>query len=272
MKIPPVSRNGNPYGKDQFSIHSTIQKTGLLLILIFLHGCFADHKTVVTLKCNGQSLSLISVNSTKFGTETRYLIIRYQNKPIAVLDDEHINKGLPYSSDVYNHWPLQYIDTVTHYDALPDNGGFRRQLKCVLYIDPGEFSENEFIEIANCLQENYVVFQKGIDGLREDKQPFQIGGLVYGSEDEFIKRYDNGARQSLEIFPDGRIAYISWERGIRSTIYNDKGPLIVMPGKRMAITDTLQMSVKQLKDYRNDLGKSITVDFDVYVDIRPQGR
>lgn len=45
-----------------------------------------------------------------------------------------------------------------------------------------------------------------------------------------------------------------------------------MPGKRIAITDTLQMSVKQLKDYRNDVEKSITADFDVYVDIRPQGR
>lgn len=87
-----------------------------------------------------------------------------------------------------------------------------------------------------------------------------------------VKCYKNVAGEIIEILPDGRIYRIDSERGITTKICDDKGPILVMPAQRIAITDTLQITMDQLKGYYNENGRSIAEDFELYIDIRPQGR
>ena len=87
-----------------------------------------------------------------------------------------------------------------------------------------------------------------------------------------VKHYKNVAGEIIEILPDGRIYRIDSERGITTKIYDDKGPILVMPAQRIDITDTLQITMDQLKGYYNENGRSIAEDFELYIDIRTQGR
>lgn len=113
-----------------------------------------------------------------------------------------------------------------------------------------------------------------------NKKSFVLFALIFLSACFFeqkpgegnVKHYKNVAGEIIEILPDGRIYRIDSERGITTKIYDDKGPILVMPAQRIAITDTLQITMDQLKGYYNENGRSIAEDFELYIDIRPQGR
>ncbi|HRP55551.1 hypothetical protein [Agriterribacter sp.] len=77
---------------------------------------------------------------------------------------------------------------------------------------------------------------------------------------------------AIEIAPDGSIVHINKDRGIIFRSTNGLGESVA-PGSRIAIEDTNQLTMQQIKTYRNiKTGRSITDDFILYYDLHFKSR
>ncbi len=134
------------------------------------------------------------------------------------------------------------------------------------------FGKGQFRSFCLCVQANLTAMQKAIDQNFPPADAIRMTGVVYGNKKDFTARYESDRNNAVEIAPDGSIVHINKDRGM--TFYSTNGlGESVTPGRRIAIEDTNQITMQQVKTYRNiKTGRSITADFSFYYDLRFKSR
>ena len=248
----------------------------VMLILLcfagFLQSCSQKRGKKFAINCANHPLELAHVEYTRFDAKGQYDELWYNQKKVVKINNENLNNGKPYTPGIYGNAPWQYFDTVAHaYRSRPNDSSALTKIRFMIYLDTANFTTREFNELAKCLEENMPSLQKVIDSNAGHYTVYQIGGLVYGNEKDFTGQYENEKNYVIQISPDGSIVHISYDRDMTITSSNGLGERVMMPGSRIAVADTNQITMKQLGNYRNKkTGRSIGTDFKLYYDIHPQ--
>lgn len=218
--------------------------------------------TLYQTQCDGKTLELQKVVKKTFETDYTSAHIVYADKAPIVLTTGAMSQSRPYEKAVYGKAPFHLFDFKPHtYEYF---GSTLTKLQTVIYVDPKNFSREEFETLLNCLQMHSDDFSKAIDG-DEKLQQFQIVGTVYGNHGDFIERFNKNAKDWYEVEPDGGTGRIQLDSmGMKGMRQESIGGISnVKPGRVIEITDPKEASLKMLSAYKNAAGKTLTERFHV---------
>jgi hypothetical protein len=232
----------------------------LCLLSIFLISC--NRKDFIKLgewNCGNEQLQLFKVDLVQYDYTAKYAALKFENKKAIELGGNAINNGMPYDTSVYLGKPFQWIDTTTTFSTR--YGSNEAYTRVIVYIPPAEFTQDEFYRFCDCVKSNSNAIIKAAEA-DSSFWPNKIAVIVYGNITDFTERYSKNKNDYYEIKPDGTISHVKKENG--TTIYSDQGfesRKIIMPGKRLQITDSSKINLTTLREYKNLKGRSVADDF-----------
>lgn len=260
-----VSSNGTIR---QLRFHAQMKPSSCFLLLIAtISSCTQERKTIYHTLCTGKKLELYHVSETRFDRTSEYHELRYNGNTIARIDQAAFSHARPYRKEVYGNVPWLYLDTVAGYDRNDAN-----RFAPMLYIDPEKCPRAAFNDLAQCLRENNKAIQQAADRDTPLIPPYRIAGLVYGREKDFEQRYRSADHQDrvIIIHPDGRLDHISKEGGMTMTSSGGLALYVALPGPRIAIEDSAQITISALRSYRHEqTGHTLETDFALYYAPKP---
>jgi hypothetical protein len=234
----------------------------LCLLSFFLTSC--NRKDFIKLgewSCGNGQLQLFKVDLVQYDYTAKYAALKFMDKKSIELDGNAINNGMPYDTSVYLGKPFQWIDTSTTFSTR--YGSSEAYTRVIVYIPPHEFTQAEFYHFSECVKSNSNAIIKAAEA-DSSFWPNKIAAMVYGNLPDFTERYSKNKNDYYEIKPDGTISHIRKENG--TTIYSDQGfgsRKVIMPGKKLQITDSLKINLTTLKEYKNQKGRSVADDFTI---------
>lgn len=241
----------------------------VFLPCLLLSCTHPDREAVFTAHCGEHTLHLEKVSS---GKGECYVEILYDDEKISNNHDDGFFSKTPYEATVYGTAEVLYFDTIHPPSNGQDTLKPLTENKIIFYMSPRKLTLRKFRSFSLCAQANLAAIQKAIDQNFPSPDAFSMAGIVYGNKKDFTARYESDKNNAIEIAPDGSIVHINKDRGM--TFYSTNGlGESVAPGRRIAIEDTNQITMQQIKAYRNiKTGRSITADFAFYYDLRFKSR
>lgn len=172
------------------------------------------------------------------------------------IDDKNTSPGYPYSFDMYKGVLHIILDSVSY----QYKNGYDNTAKdfAVLYVHPNKFSTEDFEVFSKFFQNEWQNIKSKVP-LNQGYRTLQIVALVYGTDEQFTHRFENG-KQSIEVWTDGQVNYSSGAGSVQSINLSEK---IQMPGKKIYVSENGQFTMDELRAFRNKKDKPLEMEFDV---------
>lgn len=172
------------------------------------------------------------------------------------IDDKNTSPGYPYSFDMYKGVLHIILDSVSY----QYKNGYDNTAKdfAVLYVHPNKFSKEDFEVFSKFFQNEWQNIKSKVP-LNQGYRTLQIVALVYGTDEQFTHRFENG-KQSIEVWTDGQVNYSSGAGSVQSINLSEK---IQMPGKKIYVSENGQFTMDELRAFRNKKDKPLEMEFDV---------
>ena len=242
--------------------------TLLLLSLLNMMCTTNTSKTLFSADCNGHTLQLKLFSKQTFETEYNHHELTNDNEVVDVIDYGRLSSQAPYDPAVYGNAPWHYLDTTQQSYQPSGFVGPVEKISVMLFVDDTKWTPQQFEQLYACMKQLHKAMQESM--MKEEKfQPYQFGGMVYGREANFVKKYAKTNNDYFEIYPDGRIIHTLTEffgLGMTTLSSNGLSDKVLMPGKRILV-NTAQLPMDKLNDYRSTkTNHSLSTDFNVEVD------
>lgn len=170
------------------------------------------------------------------------------------IDDKTTSPGYPYSLNIYKNVPHVIIDNLSHtYQNNYDESG---KDYAVLYVNPQDFSRENFKTLADFFQTEWLRIKTNVT-LQQGYRSLTIVALVYGTDEQFIHRFENG-NERIEVWTDGTINYSPGDGSLESTNLSKK---VHMPGDIITVRKNGKFSLTDLQKFRDKTDKSLDAYF-----------
>ena len=237
-----------------------------LLALLTITCTTNTSKILYTAECNGHILQLKLVSEQTFETEYNHHELTYDDKVVDVIDYGRLSSRPPYYPEVYGSTPWYYIDTTRQSYQPKGFVGPVEKIPAMLFVDTTQWTPQQFEQLYACVKQHSKPAQASM--MQEEKfQPYQFGGMVYGREADFVKKYVKTKDDYFEVYPDGRIIHTLTESlGMTTQSSNGLSNSVLMPGKRILV-DTAHLPLQKLGQYRNpQTNRRLQADFRIEID------
>lgn len=238
---------------------------GVALLCGLVLRSTTEVSTLYQAQCEGKTLLFQKVEKKTF--EMIYYSTRIvwgDKAPVAL--SEMLGNGLPYQTSVYGKAPFRNFEVAPQFYRYA--GTQLRKLPTVIYLDPALYSLSEFEALARCLKAHGGAISRSLDG-QKNLQQFQLVGLVYGREGDFVERFTRNSKDWIEIAPGGGVTRIQLDYGgIKGMKSSSTGGLSsVGPDRVIQLEDPKEMSLAALKSYKNEAGQALPEKFSVIVGV-----
>ena len=234
--------------------------------LLALSACASPKITpLFEAQSEGKTLLVQKSEEQKWSTVNYATLLTFDRKAPLVLDTTATNQSLPYDDAVYGQTPFEKFDVKPQ---IYDSGGRNYpKLLVVLYVDPALYSAAEFGALARCLRTHGAAMSKAMESA-QNLPKYQIVGMVFGRADDFVERFIRNPKDRFEVRADGTVTRIQNDaHGIKGMEQSSGGGLSNVEAKRVIrITDTKQISLKELENYKNPQGQSLPQRFEIKVE------
>lgn len=232
---------------------------GVFSMLVGLTGC--QNETVMHSGVfEGEPYELISVETKGFSTNSIHYVIQSDRMESLKIDAVNTDWGPPYADDLYGNAPRTYLtNSPIPYRNEPDNAV--QHPSTMVYLSPERFSRPTFERYVRFMKSEWPAVNRKF-GQQEYSRFPHIIGLVYGEQPSFARVFSGqkeGKTYLIKIEPDGRIRYMSEGQGANDE-YSGLSEKVLMPGKVIEVATGAQagLSIRQLADYKNALGKTLS--------------
>lgn len=231
----------------KFIIIMTIIVAGIVL---FLQSCVSTKRTLLySQDCDNNKLELINKETIKYS----------------------------YSSNVYEYWWNKKLmgsvsksapNMLFNSDQTYGKGNWYRfgeNVNPALYVTKENITQSEFDAAAACIKSNMERIEEAIKKVAK-LNAFQLGGMVYGTYDDFIERYRNGNRM-IWIYPGGLISIqtIKNKNNYKFGSADELGLSNKVDHSTKTIyIDTTRITLDELREFRNvKTDRPLEVDYEL---------
>ena len=239
-----------------------ILTVGVLSILALASCGKPQTTTLWETQCDGKPLRLEKYERQKFSTVDSWGQFVWGDKPPIVLNLTALGNSLPHNESVYGAAPFHEIDLKPR--TYLSGQTKLQKLRTVIYLDPAQFSRDEFEALVKCFQTHAAQISVANDADNR-LQPFQIAGAVYGTHDSFVERFNRDAKDWYEVEPDGSTGRIQldWGGDVGMRRESMGGLSNVNADGTIAITDPKEVSIAMLRQYKNQSGQALPERFQI---------
>ena len=228
-----------------------------------LASCSSQNLTTLyQAQCGGKNLLFQKVEKKTFEMTYHSSQIIFDGKAPLVLNNETISQSLPYRPDIYGKTPFHLLDAKPQTYNL--QGVTYTKMRLVIYVNPALYSIAEFEELTQCLKTHAAAIAKAVSA-DKDLPKYQLAGLVYGKETDFVERFSKNSDDYYEVHPDGSVVRTQLNyQGIKGMKSESMGGLSdVEAGNIIRLTDAKEISIAALQNFKNQDGKSLPQRFKV---------
>ena len=226
-------------------------------IAVMFWGCSAKSE-LLSGAFEGSAYRFVRVDKNRIINTVSYPVLRMDGIPDLLIDEKTTSAGYPYSFSIYQDVPHVLLDSSTYqYSGAYDE---RARNFVVLYISPDRFSERQRDILFRFFRTEYPRVQSNLS-LRQEYRSLNPVAVVYGTADDFNRRFVHNAGEALEVWTDGEVHYRPMDGSVQST---NLGEWVQMPGKRIILREPYEPFTRErLREYKDANGKTLEDYFEL---------